>query len=162
MILVVATREATDLKLRDAAVSVLIGFALAAVFRALLGVPVRRVQRPVLMPTYRIDLAYDGTGFRGYARQDGQRTIQGELESALETVLGVSLPTIGGWKDRCRGPRQGPGRLIRRTSGDIDGPRLARSSERHPGSRDRSLGDHPRRTTASTPDSRRPIGATAT
>jgi len=28
------------------------------------------------MPSYRIDLAYDGTGFRGYARQDGQRTIQ--------------------------------------------------------------------------------------
>jgi hypothetical protein len=39
VILVIATREATDLKLRDAAVSVLIGFALAAVFRALLGVP---------------------------------------------------------------------------------------------------------------------------
>jgi hypothetical protein len=38
-ILVVATREATDLKLRDAGVSVLIGFAVAVVFRALLGVP---------------------------------------------------------------------------------------------------------------------------
>ncbi|MDP9494490.1 MAG: YIP1 family protein [Actinomycetota bacterium] len=39
VILVVATREATDLKLRDAAVSVLIGFAVAALFRALLSVP---------------------------------------------------------------------------------------------------------------------------
>jgi hypothetical protein len=39
VILVVATREATDLKLRDAAVSVLIGFAVAVVFRALLSVP---------------------------------------------------------------------------------------------------------------------------
>jgi hypothetical protein len=38
-ILVVATREATDLKLRDAGVSVLIGFAVAALFRALLSVP---------------------------------------------------------------------------------------------------------------------------
>lgn len=37
--LVVATREATDLNLRDAGVSVLIGFAVAAIFRALLGVP---------------------------------------------------------------------------------------------------------------------------
>ncbi len=39
VILVVATREATDLKTRDAAVSVLIGFAIAALFRALIGVP---------------------------------------------------------------------------------------------------------------------------
>ena len=38
-ILVVATREAADLNTRDAGVSVLIGFALAAIFRALLGVP---------------------------------------------------------------------------------------------------------------------------
>lgn len=37
--LVMATREATDLNLRDAGVSVLIGFAVAAIFRALLGVP---------------------------------------------------------------------------------------------------------------------------
>lgn len=38
-ILVVATREAADLTTRNAAVSVLIGFAIAAVFRVLLGVP---------------------------------------------------------------------------------------------------------------------------
>jgi len=39
VVLVVATREASELKTRDAAVSVLIGFAIAAVFRALIGVP---------------------------------------------------------------------------------------------------------------------------
>lgn len=39
VILVVATREATSLSNRDAAVSVLIGFAIATIFRALLGVP---------------------------------------------------------------------------------------------------------------------------
>jgi hypothetical protein len=39
VILVVATKEGTDLATRDAAVSVLIGFAAAAVIRALLGVP---------------------------------------------------------------------------------------------------------------------------
>ena len=39
VVLVVATREASDLKTRDAAVSVLIGFAIAALFRALIGVP---------------------------------------------------------------------------------------------------------------------------
>ena len=31
----------------------------------------------------RLTLAYDGTGFSGYARQPGRRTIQGELERAL-------------------------------------------------------------------------------
>ncbi|MDX1468873.1 MAG: tRNA pseudouridine(38-40) synthase TruA [Acidimicrobiia bacterium] len=40
------------------------------------------------MPVIRLDLAYDGTGFRGYARQPGQRTIQGVLEDALEALLG--------------------------------------------------------------------------
>jgi tRNA pseudouridine38-40 synthase len=35
----------------------------------------------------RIDLAYDGTGFHGWARQDGLRTVQGDLEHALDTVL---------------------------------------------------------------------------
>ena len=37
--LVVATKEAAELKTRDAVVSVLIGFALVVIFRALLGVP---------------------------------------------------------------------------------------------------------------------------
>ncbi len=39
------------------------------------------------MVTYRIDLAYDGTGFRGWARNAGVRTVQGEIERALATVL---------------------------------------------------------------------------
>jgi tRNA pseudouridine38-40 synthase len=38
----------------------------------------------------RIDLAYDGAGFHGWARQDGLRTVQGELEGALDTVLRTS------------------------------------------------------------------------
>lgn len=35
----------------------------------------------------RLDLAYDGSGFHGWARQPGLRTVQGELEQALATVL---------------------------------------------------------------------------
>lgn len=35
----------------------------------------------------RLDLAYDGAAFAGWARQREQRTVQGELERALRTVL---------------------------------------------------------------------------
>jgi tRNA pseudouridine38-40 synthase len=49
----------------------------------------------------RIDLAYDGSGFRGWARQDGLRTVQGELEGALDTVLRASgtVVTVAGRTD---------------------------------------------------------------
>ncbi|HXV72192.1 MAG TPA: tRNA pseudouridine(38-40) synthase TruA, partial [Acidimicrobiia bacterium] len=39
------------------------------------------------MTTYRLELGYDGSQFRGYARQSGQRTVQEEIERALETLL---------------------------------------------------------------------------
>jgi len=39
------------------------------------------------VPTVRLDIEYDGSGFRGWARQPGLRTVQSELETALETVL---------------------------------------------------------------------------
>ncbi len=41
----------------------------------------------------RLTLAYDGTGFRGWARQRDQRTVQGALEAALERFLG-EVPKI--------------------------------------------------------------------
>ena len=46
---------------------------------------------------YRLDLAYDGTAFAGWAVQPGRRTIQGELEGALERLLGerVTLAVAG-------------------------------------------------------------------
>ena len=40
----------------------------------------------------RIDLAYDGAGFHGWARQPALRTVQGDLESALAKVL--RLPSV--------------------------------------------------------------------
>jgi len=36
----------------------------------------------------RLDLAYDGTDFRGWARQPGLRTVQGTLEAAITRILG--------------------------------------------------------------------------
>lgn len=45
------------------------------------------------MPIYRLDLAYDGSGFRGYAKQRSQRTVQGELEAALQTLIGTEVDT---------------------------------------------------------------------
>ena len=47
------------------------------------------------MTTLRLDLAYDGSGFRGYAAQTDSRirTVQGELEAALETLLGSAYET---------------------------------------------------------------------
>ncbi len=35
----------------------------------------------------RLDIAYDGSGFSGWTRQPGLRTVQGELESALAVVF---------------------------------------------------------------------------
>lgn len=40
-------------------------------------------------------IAYDGTEFHGFARQPGQRTIQGALEGALETLYKTPVPCRG-------------------------------------------------------------------
>jgi tRNA pseudouridine38-40 synthase len=40
------------------------------------------------MSVIRLDLGYDGTGFRGWARQRRVRTVQGVLEEALARMLG--------------------------------------------------------------------------
>jgi tRNA pseudouridine38-40 synthase len=39
------------------------------------------------MTTVRLELEYDGGGFKGWAAQPGLRTVQGELEAALAIVL---------------------------------------------------------------------------
>jgi tRNA pseudouridine38-40 synthase len=41
----------------------------------------------------KLTLRYVGTGFAGWARQPGKRTVQGELERAIETILGEAVPT---------------------------------------------------------------------
>lgn len=51
--------------------------------------------------TARLDIAYDGTGFAGWARQPDQRTVQDELERALGRVLQREIAlTVAGRTDR--------------------------------------------------------------
>lgn len=48
----------------------------------------------------RLDLSYDGSAFHGWARQDGLRTVQGELENALTLLLGTpALLSVAGRTD---------------------------------------------------------------
>ncbi len=39
------------------------------------------------MTSVKLEIEYDGSQFKGWAKQPGQRTVQRELEAALETVL---------------------------------------------------------------------------
>lgn len=50
------------------------------------------------MSIVRLDLAYDGTDFRGFARQPGQRTIEGELRAALHGMYEGRI-SVGGRTD---------------------------------------------------------------
>lgn len=56
------------------------------------------VQQPVALSggllRIRMDLAYDGGQFRGWARQPGLRTVQGELTQAVSRVLRMPEPRI--------------------------------------------------------------------
>jgi tRNA pseudouridine38-40 synthase len=50
--------------------------------------------------SFRLDIEYDGSAFSGWARQPGKRTVQAELETALETVLRQSVDlTVAGRTD---------------------------------------------------------------
>ena len=51
---------------------------------------------------YRLDIAYDGTDFCGWARQTAQRSVQGEIEDALATIRRLTVPsrlTVAGRTD---------------------------------------------------------------
>ena len=45
--------------------------------------------------TLRIDLQFDGAAFDGWQRQPVARTVQGELEAALEKLLGAPHAVLG-------------------------------------------------------------------
>jgi tRNA pseudouridine38-40 synthase len=52
------------------------------------------------VPTTRLEIEYDGSGFRGWAAQPGLRTVQAELESALAKILDEQVGlTVAGRTD---------------------------------------------------------------
>ncbi len=52
------------------------------------------------MGVIRLTIAYDGSSFAGWAAQPGLRTIQGELQAALERLFGEPVPlTVAGRTD---------------------------------------------------------------
>jgi tRNA pseudouridine38-40 synthase len=60
----------------------------------------RGVGDTAAVTTVRLDIEYDGTGFRGWARQPGLRTVQGVLEAGLAQVLREeTLLTVAGRTD---------------------------------------------------------------
>ena len=52
------------------------------------------------MPTYRLDLAYDGARFHGYGKQPDVRTVQGDLASALAPHTGGAETFVAGRTDK--------------------------------------------------------------
>ena len=47
------------------------------------------------MAKIKLELAYDGTDFHGFARQRGLRTVQGTIEETLRRVIGQSVEVFG-------------------------------------------------------------------
>ncbi len=52
------------------------------------------VQADARLVRLRLDLAYDGTDFSGWASQPGRRTVQSTLEDALRTILRIPRPSL--------------------------------------------------------------------
>lgn len=82
--------------------------------------------------SYRLDIEYDGSGFSGWAKQPGLRTVQGELEGALETALREQVAlTVAGRTDTgvhawgqvasFQTAAEVPGDLARRLNGLVPG-----------------------------------------
>ncbi len=76
------------------------------------------------MPTYRLDLAYDGSGFHGYARQPGLRTVQGVLEEALAPYIGDVPTYVAGRTDKGVHALE---QVVSFTCGELDTERVVRS-----------------------------------
>ena len=77
------------------------------------------------MGNYRLDLAYVGTDFHGYATQPNVRTVQDDLEAALQQVIGPVKTVVAGRTDK--GVHAAAQVVSFHTGYDIDCRRLLRS-----------------------------------
>jgi tRNA pseudouridine38-40 synthase len=58
------------------------------------------VREDCVVPTYRLDIAYEGTRFSGWATQPGERTVQEVLEGAIGQLTGEAVTlTVAGRTD---------------------------------------------------------------
>lgn len=76
------------------------------------------------MPTYRLDIAYDGAGFHGYAKQPQLRTVQGDLEAALFVHTGEVDTRVAGRTDKGVHATE---QVVSFTADELDIPRVQRS-----------------------------------
>ncbi len=93
--------------------------------------------------SFRLDIEYDGSGFSGWASQPGLRTVQAELEAALEIVLRERVElTVAGRTDAgvhawgqvasFQTDAEVPGDLSRRLNGLIPGDVAVTAAGRAP------------------------------
>ncbi|MCW2839967.1 MAG: tRNA pseudouridine(38-40) synthase TruA [Aeromicrobium sp.] len=78
----------------------------------------------------RLDLSYDGTSFRGWATQPGLRTVQGEIEVALATILRRDDPPRLTCAGRTDAGVHARGQVAHVDLDDVDPPALERRLRR--------------------------------
>jgi tRNA pseudouridine38-40 synthase len=78
----------------------------------------------------RLDLSYDGAGFRGWATQPGLRTVQGEVEKALGTILRLDPPPQLTCAGRTDAGVHARGQVAHVDLDDVDPPALERRLRR--------------------------------
>lgn len=76
------------------------------------------------MPTYRLDIAYHGAGFSGYAKQPDVRTVQGELEKVLAPYTSDASTVAGGRTDKGVHASE---QVVSFSCGELDRARVIRS-----------------------------------
>lgn len=94
----------------------------------------RKRSVPPLGEIIRLRVAYDGRGFAGSQRQSNARTVQGELERALEEIAGKAIPIhLAGRTDRGV-HAAGQVASFSREGVTLQIPRLAKAMNAHLGS----------------------------
>jgi tRNA pseudouridine38-40 synthase len=80
-----------------------------------------------VQPVLALTVAYDGADFAGFARQPGQRTVQGELEQALTIALRRPIEIVGAGRTDAGVHARGQVVSCPREPSDVDDRSLLRS-----------------------------------